>query len=85
MVKENRYYLPFAFMVDPSIVDLTPEQEENSLEFQNRWLKATGGTQGNVFVPLPVEATITNAVVHMSADGKRYYQREDTAQPVVRR
>ena len=82
-VKENRYYLPFAFVVDEEMATLAPDGEENTFDFQNRWLIATGATSRKAFTSLRGKSTVINADLHLSADGNRYYQRKDPTQPVV--
>ena len=81
-VRENLYYLPFAFMVDSGMTELANDGTMNPIEYQNAMMKATGATEKNVFVQVKGKKSVNNATLRFGSDGKQYYSRIDSSKPV---
>ena len=81
-VRENEYYLPFAFMVDGSMTSFAPEGEIDPFVYQNEMLKATGATTEDVFELFKGKKAVTNGIIQFGGDGKQYYSRTDSSKPV---
>ncbi len=82
-VRENKYYLPFAFTVDKKMADFGAGTYTAPLDYQNDMLIATGATDEKVFKTVAAAEDPQNAAVSYGSDGNRYYLRTNSSLPVL--
>ena len=82
-VRENKYFLPFAFMVDEQMKDFGKKIYSGPLEYQNAFFAATGAPDADVFEYLGHTEDLVNASVTFGSDGSKYYYRKDDSKQVV--